>query len=80
MQTAAYSQLLVGFLKVVSDTRFGNDIPGQRSVRLYLLAQVRNIDSDIVQVIGIFPAPHPLLVQRYILTLSQFKRIQLVNS
>jgi hypothetical protein len=51
---------LLGLVEGVADAGLGNNIFGFRLVRLYLLAQVPDIDAHVIQVVNIFPAPDSL--------------------
>ena len=48
------------FVEAVANPGLGNDIFWLSWVGLYLLTQVPDIDAHIIQVIDVFPAPHPL--------------------
>ena len=50
--------VLAEFLEGVAYPGFSYDVSGQAGVWFYLLAQMRDVDAYIVQVISIFPAPH----------------------
>ena len=50
--------ILSGLLEVIANAGFRHDISGVRRVWLYLLTQVPDIDTYMVYIVNIFPAPH----------------------
>jgi hypothetical protein len=47
-------------VKIVAGARFGKNVNRLRRVRFYLLPQVGNIDTHVIHVVDVFPAPDVL--------------------